>query len=338
LRNAKTILTALYWVASLAAVGLAIILLFSADLQPKKAITPKAEAPALPAGPAAPSEENKVIRYESPRNFLPMGESTRLFRRLQFLADGAGEKHTLTYFLYKPAGRFPASAKFPLVLVLHDAEGAAEAAKYLVSTAAQSRHPSIIAVPVLPFGKRWAAPAGLGDVQQAGNYFSGERGEGLQDAVQLLDHLRRRQPVDARRIYVTGCGAGGFGTFGAARRYPDLFAAAAPVNGGWAPSEARRMLRVPLWALHGAQNDAPPPDSSRATARYIKAYGGTAIFTEFPGLDGDCAAPQLYPRRSFTRTRSGSGCSGRKKAKKSPGPRRPRADFLKTRPPSGGAR
>jgi predicted peptidase len=51
----------------------------------------------------------------------------------------------------------------------------------------------------------------------------------------ILQRVKRTYRVDASRIYLTGLSMGGYGTWALAMKYPDEFAAIAPVCGGGIP-------------------------------------------------------------------------------------------------------
>ncbi len=50
------------------------------------------------------------------------------------------------------------------------------------------------------------------------------------EAVQLLEHLKKKYPIDEERIYATGFSMGGCKTWDIFQEYPQLFAAAAPMD------------------------------------------------------------------------------------------------------------
>ena len=50
----------------------------------------------------------------------------------------------------------------------------------------------------------------------------------LPAALEALDALIKKHPIDTERIYVTGQSMGGVGTFGAISLRPNFFAAAVP--------------------------------------------------------------------------------------------------------------
>jgi predicted peptidase len=118
--------------------------------------------------------------------------------------------------------------------------------------------------------------------------------DGIRDVVQLIDALKQKYPIDDKRVYVVGCAEGGFGAFGAALRYPGVFAASVPVNSGWAAEDAKGFSKVPLWVFHGANDTTYSAQLSRDAASYIDAYGGKATYTEVPNVGHDCMSDQFY--------------------------------------------
>lgn len=77
---------------------------------------------------------------------------------------------------------------------------------------------------------------------------------------------------------------GGFGTWDAIQRKPDLFAAAVPICGGGDISKARRLTQLPIWAFHGAEDNLVNPKWSREMVDAVKKAGGDPIYTEYPGV------------------------------------------------------
>jgi poly(3-hydroxybutyrate) depolymerase len=73
--------------------------------------------------------------------------------------------------------------------------------------------------------------------------------EELDALAALLDEVQSRYAVDPDRVYLTGLSMGGFGTWTLACRYPERFAAIAPICGGgaWfrAPAQERPRLGFP---------------------------------------------------------------------------------------------
>lgn len=70
--------------------------------------------------------------------------------------------------------------------------------------------------------------------------------------------------VDPKRIYITGLSMGGFGTFGIAAAYPQVFAAIAPICGGGNPAtlDGLAQSQRPVWVFHGGRDRVVSPIES----------------------------------------------------------------------------
>ncbi|MBI9047966.1 MAG: prolyl oligopeptidase family serine peptidase [Anaerolineaceae bacterium] len=110
-------------------------------------------------------------------------------------------------------------------------------------------------------------------------------------------------PVDVARVYLTGMSMGGFGTLAFAAKYPQYFAAIAPICGGspWLIAEERvePLLELPTWVFHGAKDDVVPISFSEKIVTLLKAGGADVQFTVYPEADHDAwtetyTNPALY--------------------------------------------
>ena len=104
-------------------------------------------------------------------------------------------------------------------------------------------------------------------------------------AMEIIDDVRTRYPVDLERIYVMGISMCGYATWELCQRRPELFAAALPCCGGGDPAYAARLVDIPIWAFHGDKDKSVPVVRSRLMVEAIKAAGGTKIkYREYPGM------------------------------------------------------
>jgi predicted peptidase len=102
-------------------------------------------------------------------------------------------------------------------------------------------------------------------------------------AKEILDMLLNKYSgIDADRLYVTGLSMGGYGTWEAIERWPNYFAAAAPLSGAGDPSKAALLVHEPIWAFHGALDTVVPVSGSRDMISAITQAGGHPRYTEFP--------------------------------------------------------
>jgi len=198
-------------------------------------------------------------------------------------AGAVTKKVACRYLLYLPKGYEGGRKRWPLLLFLH---GAGERGRDLdlVKKHGPPRliaegHdlPFIVASPQCPGNQWWSS-----DVLNA-----------------LLDDLAANCRVDESRVYLTGLSMGGYGTWGLACEHPERFAAVAPICGGGNRLLAHRLKDVPVWAFHGAKDDAVPLAESEKMANALKACGGRVKLTVYPDAGHDSwtatyANPELY--------------------------------------------
>lgn len=115
----------------------------------------------------------------------------------------------------------------------------------------------------------------------------------------LLDEIVTNYAVDVARIYLTGLSMGGYGTWSLAMRYPELFAAIAPICGGGFPEYISRLKDVPVWAFHGAADGVVKLKAGQRMVDALRACGGNVRFTVYPGVEHDSWTqtydnPELY--------------------------------------------
>ena len=104
----------------------------------------------------------------------------------------------------------------------------------------------------------------------------------------LIDQTVAQQPVDPKRIYITGISMGGFGTWNLLREYPDFMAAAVPVCGAGDPAAVSRFKAVPVWAFHGDKDEAVPVQRSIEMVEALKMVNGNVKFTLYKDTSHDC--------------------------------------------------
>lgn len=98
--------------------------------------------------------------------------------------------------------------------------------------------------------------------------------------------------VDPNRIYITGLSMGGFGTYQIVSRYPDYFAAAAPICGHGNRIENKEALqkafaKIPVWAFHGDRDNVVRLAEQQRTIKLLKEGGADIKFTIYPGVGHD---------------------------------------------------
>lgn len=199
----------------------------------------------------------------------------------------------LPYRLLRPAAG--PGTLLPLVLFLHGAgeRGDDNTAQlrylpqWLCAPPLSTAYPSILIVPQLPGMRRW------GSVHwSVGKRVYSETPSAELLAVRaILDHVLDTSPADPDRVYLTGLSMGGFGAWEMASRWPERFAALAPICGGGDVTRVAPLAGLPVWAWHGGADDVVAPERSREMIAALAAAGGRPRYTELPGVGHDAWTP-----------------------------------------------
>lgn len=115
----------------------------------------------------------------------------------------------------------------------------------------------------------------------------------------LVDEVVSTHRVDPDRISVTGLSMGGFGTWSLAVRYPDRFAAIAPICGGLWMQSAAPIRHLPVWAFHGDADDVVPVSATEEITTELRSLDADVRFTRYAGVGHDSWTetyenPELY--------------------------------------------
>ncbi|MBW8847285.1 MAG: dienelactone hydrolase family protein [Burkholderiales bacterium] len=107
----------------------------------------------------------------------------------------------------------------------------------------------------------------------------------------LLQALQSRLNVDRKRSLATGLSLGGHGVWNWASAYPRDLAAIAPVCGFGDPVAVEAMREVPVRAYHGEVDPVVPLARQQACVDALRAAGGRATLTIYPGVGHDSWVP-----------------------------------------------
>ncbi|WP_457322720.1 carboxylesterase family protein [Roseateles sp. P5_E11] len=107
----------------------------------------------------------------------------------------------------------------------------------------------------------------------------------------LLGALKARLNIDPQRCVGTGLSLGGFGVWHWATAFPRDLAAIAPVCGFGDPAKVSAMRGVPVRGYHGEQDQVVPLAPHIACVEALRAAGGTASLTIYPGVGHDSWTP-----------------------------------------------
>ena len=98
----------------------------------------------------------------------------------------------------------------------------------------------------------------------------------------LVNDITNLPFADQERIYVMGASMGGYATWQLAMSMADRFAAIVPICGGGMYWNAGRLVKVPIWAFHGAKDTAVLLEESVKMVEAVKRHGGEAKLTVYP--------------------------------------------------------
>ncbi len=177
------------------------------------------------------------------------------------------------YLLFLPKGYSEKKQGWPLMLFLHGAgERGSDLKKVKIHgppkiVEKQKDFPFIVVSPQCPEDDWWT--------------------DKVEVLINLLDDIVVRYNVDTDRIYLTGLSMGGYGSWALAAKYPERFAAVAPICGGGNRIMAFRLKDVPVWAFHGAKDTVVPLKESEEMVNAMKSLGGNARLTVYPEAGHD---------------------------------------------------
>ena len=199
-----------------------------------------------------------------------------------------GKGDTLNYRLLFPDA--DTLRKYPLVIFLHGSgeRGTDNEAQLkwgvmnFATDQMMAAHPAIVIAPQCPANMQWE------NAQENKNNrelkMNPSPSKPMELTLALIQQLIKTMPVDTNRIYITGLSMGGYGTFDAIERYPNLFAAAVPVCGGGDVSRASTIAHIPMWIFHGAEDPAVNPLYSCDMINALNKAGAHPGLTLYPAV------------------------------------------------------
>ncbi len=178
--------------------------------------------------------------------------------------------------------------KYPLVVFLH---GSGERGndndaqlKWGVSNFASDQmmksHPAFVIAPQCPENASWSNFSREKNGTKL--FLQPTPSKPMDLLIALVRKLAKTLPIDTNRIYITGLSMGGYGTFDAIERFPNLFAAAVPVCGGGDVTKAPLISHIPIWIFHGAEDPSVNPILSLDMIFALTKAGAHPGFTQYP--------------------------------------------------------
>jgi predicted peptidase len=202
--------------------------------------------------------------------------------RFSFNKYGNDKGDTLLYRqLFPDADTF---RRYPLVIFLH---GSGERGndneaqlKWGVANFATDQnmvlHPAFVIAPQCPEKSGWS------NFSRSDMKLLPTPTKPMELLIGLIRQMIKTQRIDSNRIYITGLSMGGYGTYDAIERYPNLFAAAVPVCGAGDASKASTIVKLPIWIFHGADDPAVDPKYSLEMFQALTKLGARPGFTQYP--------------------------------------------------------
>jgi len=230
----------------------------------------------------------------------PYAGRTGDFKR-HYRLDAANE--ILPYRMYVPAS-YNGSRAFPLIVALHGLGGTEDSFfdnynKTLPALAEQ--HGYFL---VTPLGYRVDGSYGWGlGTPPADPGVRRTQDLSEQDVMQVLQRVRKQYKIDDNRIYLMGHSMGGIGSWKIAPKFPDIWAAIAPIAGSGAPDTLDKVRHIPHIIVHGDADPTVPVTGSRNMVAKLKELGTEHNYIEVPGgLHSDVVAPNLAAIVEFFNT------------------------------------
>jgi len=202
---------------------------------------------------------------------------TRIFCILSFVYVGlfyqfrhSPHYHYLTYLPEKYDST--RNKKWPLIIYLHGKSACGNDLKKVSSyglpffTDHGMQLDAIAVSPQCPTGKNWTTDDWL---------------------LPFLEEVTQKYHIDTTRIYLTGMSLGGFGTWDLAIKYPHKFAAIVPLCGGGRPQTVCAIKDVPIWVIHGDQDEQVSVSRSKEMIEALRKCGGDPKFTILKGYPHD---------------------------------------------------
>ena len=186
----------------------------------------------------------------------------------------AVDSQLVPYRIFVPEGYTP-DRSWPLIIGLHGASGSENTwldrrrrgeTENLCKRLSQER------------GYLLVAPSGRGP-------FTGYRGIGGQDVMDVLDRVLSIYNIDPERVYLTGHSMGGGGTWILGLRHAEKFAAIAPIaaSGRWVRSRhVKPHADLPVLFSQGAKDMVALAEPARRTAKLLAKYMTNFTYSEYP--------------------------------------------------------
>jgi predicted peptidase len=201
----------------------------------------------------------------------------------------------MEYALFVPS-KYEKGKKTPLIVALHGlGSNPQQMLRYRGLTDLAEKHDYIVVAPMGYNSGGWygmslprkgkASPENLSELSE-------------KDVLNVLDLVRKEFTIDHDRIYLMGHSMGGGGTWHLGIKYPDRWAALAPIAPAIfrAPDDLEKIKHIPVILVQGDKDKLVPVAGARSWAEEMKKLGMTYEYIEVPGGDHISIASQNLPK------------------------------------------
>lgn len=202
----------------------------------------------------------------------------------------------MEYALFVPS-TYDKEKKTPLIVALHGLGGTPQIMmRYRGLTDLAEKHGYIVVAPMGYNPRGWYGVRGPKGGRDGDPENLGELSE--KDVMNVLDIVRKEYTIDPDRIYLMGHSMGGGGTIHLAIKYPDLWAALAPIAPALLrrPAELEKIKHIPVILVQGDKDNLCPVEVARRWAEKMKELGMTHLYVEVPEGDHISVAAQNLPK------------------------------------------
>ncbi len=170
---------------------------------------------------------------------------------------------------------YTSDKKFPLIIFLHGYSDTTTWDLEWYNEPIVSSDPCIVLTPKCP----------ASEIYGWGDSWDPRTSPMMEKTYEMMELVNQALNIDRNRIYIYGISMGGYGTYGAIQKNPDLFAAAYVECGNGNPAIASILADIPLWIFHGSDDPVVPVQGARNMYHAILDAGGTQVrYTEYPGV------------------------------------------------------
>ena len=183
-------------------------------------------------------------------------------------------KVAVNYRFLKPK-KVEQNKKYPLVLVFHGsgAIGTNNTSQMGVLSKMWLLSENREKYPVYVLSPQFPVRSSNYHLDETRNVKASEANEYLDLVLESIDSLIINENIDRDRIYVMGFSMGGATTSNAISKRPDLFAAAINISGISQFDKIDKLLRLPIWIIHGSLDTDNFPQSNFKFFDEMKSKG-----------------------------------------------------------------